>query len=179
MTLLIHKCLTGPAIAANFLLWEVNIMAADVLAHCIASYFKSQNELLTMIGQILCGFFMKKIPLSVSFQCLGVIVNINIYIHISKIIRISGIYKPFIYLANNMPADALVTLGAMQCISWQGIGTQKLNYYKTFRPRQDGPHFPDDTFNPIFMKQMLEFRLNFHWSLFLRDQLTIFHHWFR
>ena len=27
--------------------------------------------------------------------------------------------------------------------------------------------------------KMLEFRLNFHWSLFLRAQLTIFHHWFR
>ena len=27
--------------------------------------------------------------------------------------------------------------------------------------------------------KMLEFRLNFHWSLFLRIQLTIFHHWFR
>ena len=27
--------------------------------------------------------------------------------------------------------------------------------------------------------KMLEFRLNFHWSLFLRVQLTIFQHWFR
>ena len=26
---------------------------------------------------------------------------------------------------------------------------------------------------------MCEFRLGFHWSLFLRVQLTIFHHWFR
>ena len=26
--------------------------------------------------------------------------------------------------------------------------------------------------------KILEFRLNFHWSLFLRVQLTIFHHWF-
>ena len=30
----------------------------------------------------------------------------------------------------------------------------------------------------LWMK-MLEFRLNFHWSLFLRIQLTIFQHWFR
>ena len=29
----------------------------------------------------------------------------------------------------------------------------------------------------VWMK-MLEFRLNFHWSLFLRVQLTIFQHWF-
>ena len=27
--------------------------------------------------------------------------------------------------------------------------------------------------------KMLEFRLRFHWSLFLRVQLTIFQHWFR
>ena len=27
--------------------------------------------------------------------------------------------------------------------------------------------------------KMFEFRLKFHWSLFLRVQLTIFHHWFR
>ena len=27
--------------------------------------------------------------------------------------------------------------------------------------------------------KMLEFRLNFHWSLFLRVHLTIFRHWFR
>ena len=27
--------------------------------------------------------------------------------------------------------------------------------------------------------KMLEFRLNFHWSLFLRVPLTIFQHWFR
>ena len=28
-------------------------------------------------------------------------------------------------------------------------------------------------------KKISEFRLKFHWSLFLRVQLTIFHHWFR
>ena len=43
---------------------------------------------------------------------------------------------------------------------------------------QNGRHFADDTFNRILMK-MLEFRLNFLWSLFLRVQLTIFQHWFR
>ena len=29
------------------------------------------------------------------------------------------------------------------------------------------------------LMKMFEFRLNFHWSLFLRAQLTIFQHWFR
>ena len=33
--------------------------------------------------------------------------------------------------------------------------------------------------NAISWKKMLEFRLRFHWSLFLRVQLTIIQHWFR
>ena len=33
--------------------------------------------------------------------------------------------------------------------------------------------------NAFSWMKMLEFRLRFHWSLFLRVQLTIFQHWFR
>ena len=33
--------------------------------------------------------------------------------------------------------------------------------------------------NGFFLMKMYEFRLTFHWSLFLRFQLTIFQHWFR
>ena len=33
--------------------------------------------------------------------------------------------------------------------------------------------------NAFSLMKMLEFRLRFHWSLFLRVQLTIIHHWFR
>ena len=33
--------------------------------------------------------------------------------------------------------------------------------------------------NPFSWMKLYEFRLRFHWSLFLRVQLTIFHHWFR
>ena len=33
--------------------------------------------------------------------------------------------------------------------------------------------------NAFSWMKMCEFRLKFHWSLFLRVQLTIFHHWFR
>ena len=36
------------------------------------------------------------------------------------------------------------------------------------------------TFSSAFSwMKMFEFRLNFHWNLFLRVQLTIFQHWFR
>ena len=33
--------------------------------------------------------------------------------------------------------------------------------------------------NAFSWMKMLEFRLRFHWSLFLKDQLTIIQHWFR
>ena len=33
--------------------------------------------------------------------------------------------------------------------------------------------------NAFSWTKMQEFRLKFHWSLFLKVQLTIFHHWFR
>ena len=33
--------------------------------------------------------------------------------------------------------------------------------------------------NAFFLMEMYEFRLRFHWNLFLMVQLTIFQHWFR
>ena len=55
----------------------------------------------------------------------------------------------------------------------------KNNAFNTLRPRQNGRHFADDTFKRIFSKKMSEFRLKFHWGLFLRVQLTISQHCFR
>ena len=49
----------------------------------------------------------------------------------------------------------------------------------TLRPRQNGHHFADDTFKHSSWMKILEFQLKFHWSFFLRVQLTIVHHWFR
>ena len=48
----------------------------------------------------------------------------------------------------------------------------KIGFY-TLRPRQNGRRYEDGTFKRNFLKEMLEFRLRFHWSLFLRVQLTI------
>ena len=49
--------------------------------------------------------------------------------------------------------------------------------YYTLRQRQNGRHFTDDsqtTFSNVFSwMKMYEFWLKFHWSLFLRVQLTI------
>ena len=63
-----------------------------------------------------------------------------------------------------------------QCSSQLWSHTTLLN---TLRPKQNGRHFTDDTFKRIFLNEMFEFRLKFHWSLFLRVQLTIFQQWFR
>ena len=43
----------------------------------------------------------------------------------------------------------------------------------------NGRYSADDIFKCIFWMKMFEFRLKYHWSLFLRFQWTIFHHWFR
>ena len=51
--------------------------------------------------------------------------------------------------------------------------------FNTLRSRQNGRHFSDDIFKCIFLNEMCEFCLRFHWSLFLRFLLTIFQHWFR
>ena len=48
----------------------------------------------------------------------------------------------------------------------------------SLRPRRNGRHFPENIF--IFLeRKMYEFRLQFHWSLFLRVQFTIFQHRFK
>ena len=39
--------------------------------------------------------------------------------------------------------------------------------------------FSSRHFKCIFLNTMYEYRLKFHWNLFLRFQLTIFQHWFR
>ena len=52
----------------------------------------------------------------------------------------------------------------------------------TLKLRQDGRHLPfsQTTFSNAFSwMKIFEFRLKFHWSLFLMVQLTIFQHWFR
>ena len=49
----------------------------------------------------------------------------------------------------------------------------------TLRRRQIAAVFQTTFSNRFRWMKMYEFRLKFHWSLFLRVQLTIFHDWFR
>ena len=54
-----------------------------------------------------------------------------------------------------------------------------LLFTKLISPGQNGRHFADDIFRCIFMNESFIFCLKFHWSLFLRVQMTITQHWFR
>ena len=47
----------------------------------------------------------------------------------------------------------------------------------TLRPRQNCRHFGKRHFQMHFLMEMHEFRLQFHWSLFLRVKLITFQHW--
>ena len=46
----------------------------------------------------------------------------------------------------------------------------------TLRSQQNGCHFADDIFNYIFLKENLHIQSEFHWNLFLSDQLMISQH---
>ena len=50
---------------------------------------------------------------------------------------------------------------------------------KHIEAETNGRHFADDIFKCIFLNEMFDFRLKFHWSLFPRVQLTIFQQWIR
>ena len=52
----------------------------------------------------------------------------------------------------------------------------KLN---TPRPKHNDRHVADNIWNTFSWMKMYEFLIRFHWSLFLKVKLTIFHHWFR
>ena len=52
-------------------------------------------------------------------------------------------------------------------------------WLNTLRPRQNGRHFAEETFKPIFLNENVRISLKISLNLFLRVQLTIFHRWFR
>ena len=51
----------------------------------------------------------------------------------------------------------------------------KPNHINILRPRQNGHHFMGDTFKCVFLNDNA-FWLKFHWNLFFRVKLTIFHY---
>ena len=72
-----------------------------------------------------------------------------------------------------MPLNVIVAVsGSLQFL-------QKGHFFNTLRPRQMDAISQTTFSNAFSWMKMFEFRLKFHWSLFLRYQLTIFQHWFR
>ena len=60
-----------------------------------------------------------------------------------------------------------------------GCVCKQNRHFNTLMPKQNGRHFADAILDSFSWMKMCEFRLKFHWSLFLRVRLTIFQHWFR
>ena len=51
--------------------------------------------------------------------------------------------------------------------------------FNTLRPRQMDAISQTTFWNAFSWMKMFEFRLKFHWGVFLRFQLTLFQHWYR
>ena len=65
----------------------------------------------------------------------------------------------------------------LKIVAWHSLSitTFWIGFLNTLGARQNGCNFSDD----IFLNKNDEFRLRFHWSLFLRVHLTIFQYCFR
>ena len=76
-----------------------------------------------------------------------------------------------------------LTYTLRQSLQWHHVALDHVimasDCINTLRPRQNGHHSAYDIIKCIFVNEMFEFRLKFHWSLFLRVQFTIFQYWFR
>ena len=73
-----------------------------------------------------------------------------------------------------VPKGTINNMSALvQIMAWRPTGDKPLS-----EPMMDA--ISQTTLsNKFSWMKMLEFRLNFHWSLFLREQLIICQHWFR
>ena len=67
-----------------------------------------------------------------------------------------------------------------KAFNWTNVLTRWFKtHFNSLRPKQMDA-ISQTTFSSIcFLMKMFGFRLKFHWSLFLRTQLTIIQHWFR
>ena len=91
----------------------------------------------------------------------------------------------------------IVQSALVHVMAWHWVGIKSLPEQRLTHPTQWHIHVPpglnlthwgrakmadifQTTFSNVFSwMKMYEFRLKFHWSLFLRVQLTTFQHWFR
>ena len=90
-----------------------------------------------------------------------------------------ALVTPTPVLAHYSMAMQLFSLTGCIYLYCYDVITSLQSGFNTLRPRQNGHRFADDTFKRIFLNGNVRIWLRFHWSLFLRVQLTIFQHWLR
>ena len=144
--------------------WHLYILnwppALSNLTNCVDTYFmdlfQAWHTVILIIRQLTDFFFQTHLK-----GLLNIIIDI-----ISKLIAIPA-FEEIIYLKDCFPFR-FTTFIAKLVLS--------LN---TLRPRKMADIFQTTFSNAFSWMKMYKCQLRFHWSLFPRVQLTIFHHWFR
>ena len=111
------------------------------------------------------------------------------FVHVSSCSFYVSLWNPCGIKAVALPLERLYHSPSTR-VKWHTSNTHTLipirlscswahgNDINSLRPRQNAPpplFFPDDIFKCIFFRlRMYEFRLRFHWILFLRFELKIF-----
>ena len=144
-----------------------------ILSYWCISYYKMNQHLL-----------MKKLMWSFNYY---ITLNITKFRWISMLISYaynSIVDVPVLPFVHQMELTSMAVrhMPYLQSTSAK-YGTKRHKYTRecginTLRPRQNGCHLADDIFMHFWMK-MYNFRLKFHWSIFLWVQSTIFPHWCR
>ena len=101
----------------------------------------------------------------------------NIYVYCSDLLI-------FLWRNNHLPCQLNIELDTLKWLlahvlsaKWQAVAR---DWNLTHWGRDKMAAIFQTTFSNEFLwMKMYEFRLSFHWSLFLGFQLTIFQHWFR
>ena len=85
------------------------------------------------------------------------------------------------YCEGNLPCYTRISTLSTKSTVWLWVSSSvlSLNWVNTLRLRQNGSISQMTDSIAFSWMKIYEFRLKFHWSLFLRFQLTIFQHWFK
>ena len=124
------------------------------------------------------------------FQKMFLLSMLNVYLLFilgmnlsSYILRVEVLHQPFWmmslahrFLRNHCNPEKIYMTICRTSLS--AIACWCPNTINTLRPRQDGDIFRTTFSNAFYWMKMFEFGLKYHWSLFLRVQLTISQHWF-
>ena len=95
---------------------------------------------------------------------------------VTRLYPIPWTHTPWLLIKSNneVPTGGILTASTQFFMSILVAHPVTGKGFNTLRPRKNGRHLADDISNAFSWMEIYEFRLKFHWSLFLRDQLTIF-----